>query len=151
MNAETRIQIYTDGSCLDNPGPGGWAAIMRYPGGGEKEMSDGEERTTNNRMELTAAIMALLSLAEPASVRVVTDSTYVRDGITSWIHGWKRRNWTNSAGDPVKNRDLWEQLDAAMQGHDIEWDWVKGHAGDELNERCDRLARDAAERMRCLS
>ena len=148
MNAETRIKIYTDGSCLDNPGPGGWAAIVQYPDGGEKEISDGEEHTTNNRMELTAAIMSLLSLAEPAPVKLVTDSKYVRDGITSWIHGWKKKNWVNSAGDPVKNKDLWEQLDAAMQRHEVEWEWVKGHAGDELNERCDRLARDAAERMK---
>ena len=148
MSGEARVQIHTDGSCLDNPGPGGWAAIVQHIDGGVEELSGGEGHTTNNRMELTAAIKALLSLAGPAPVRLVTDSKYVRDGITSWIHGWKRKNWVNSAGDPVKNKDLWEQLDAAMQRHDIEWDWVKGHAGDEFNERCDRLARDAAERMK---
>ena len=141
------VTIYTDGSCLDNPGPGGWAAILRY-GDSEKVISGGEKGTTNNRMELTAAIMALESLTRSAPVEIYSDSKYVQNGITKWIDGWKRNGWKTSAKKPVLNKDLWQRLDAANRQHEISWHWVKGHDGDELNERCDDLAREEAERMR---
>jgi ribonuclease HI len=143
------VEIHTDGSCLGNPGPGGWAAVLRYQGR-ERELSGGEALTTNNRMELMAAIMALEALSEPCRGSLQTDSQYVRQGITEWMANWVRRNWKTAGGDPVKNRDLWERLHAATQRHTIEWRWVKGHSGDPDNERVDVLAREAAERYRDL-
>ena len=133
------VSIHTDGSCLGNPGPGGWAALLRY-GEKERELVGGEAQTTNNRMELMAAIAALVVLT--------TDSQYVRQGITEWMAGWLRRGWKTAGGDPVKNRDLWERLHAATGRHTIEWKWVKGHNGDPDNERVDVLARNAAVRFR---
>ena len=133
------VTIYTDGACSGNPGPGGWGVLMMW-GDHEKELCGGEPETTNNRMELTAAIKALEALNRPAKVILYTDSTYVKDGITSWIHNWKRNGWKNAKKKPVKNDDLWKQLDATLTGHDIEWRWVKGHAGDPGNEKADELA-----------
>jgi len=133
------VRIWTDGSCLGNPGPGGWGALLTF-GEHERELSGGEDDTTNNRMELMAAIGALESLKRPCQVELWSDSKYVIDGITSWIHGWRKRGWKK-----VKNRDLWERLDEARGPHDIEWRWVKGHSGDENNERVDRLAVAQAE------
>ena len=141
------IEIHTDGACLGNPGPGGWAALLRYKGH-ERELAGGEGHTTNNRMELMAAIMGLETLTEPCRIMLQTDSQYVRQGITEWMSGWVRRNWTTAGGDPVKNRDLWERLHAATGRHQIEWRWVKGHNGDPDNERVDQMARDAAIRVR---
>lgn len=135
-----RIVIYTDGACSGNPGPGGWGAILRA-GDFEKELSGGEPETTNNRMELMAAISALEELKKPSPVDLFTDSTYVRDGITIWIHNWKRSGWKTAARKPVKNVDLWRRLDTAMVRHDVNWHWVKGHAGNPDNERADELAR----------
>ncbi len=134
------ILIYTDGACSGNPGPGGWGVLMLY-GDSTKELSGGEKDTTNNRMELRAAIQALGALKRPSRVSLHTDSTYVRDGITKWIHNWKTRGWKTSTRKPVKNEDLWRELDAAVEEHDIQWIWVKGHAGDPGNERADALAR----------
>ena len=134
------IEIWTDGACSGNPGPGGWGALM-ISGEHEKELFGGEAETTNNRMEMMAAIQALSALKGPSKVRLHTDSTYLKDGLTKWIHGWKRNGWKTAAKKPVKNRDLWQALDEACQRHDIEWRWVKGHAGDEGNERADALAR----------
>lgn len=142
-----QIEIHTDGACLGNPGPGGWAALLRYRGK-ERELVGGEALTTNNRMELMAAIVALETLSEPCEVMLQTDSQYVRQGITQWMANWVRRNWKTSGGDPVKNRDLWERLHAAVQGHRIDWRWVKGHSGDPDNERVDALARNEAEKFR---
>ena len=136
------VEIFTDGACSGNPGPGGWGAILRY-GDTEKELSGGEAETTNNRMELTAAIEALNALKRPCQIVLTTDSTYVKDGITSWIDGWKKRGWKNSQKKPVKNEDLWKALDEARSRHTVEWKWVKGHAGHAENERCDDLARNA--------
>ena len=141
-----RIVIYTDGACSGNPGPGGWGAILRS-GEHEKELSGGEPETTNNRMELMAAIAALEELQQPSPVDLFTDSTYVRDGITSWIHNWKRNGWKTAAKKPVKNVDLWKRLEAAMERHEIDWHWVKGHAGHPDNERADELARNAITRL----
>lgn len=141
------VEIHTDGACLGNPGPGGWAALLRY-GAKERELVGGEPMTTNNRMELMAAIVGLETLTEPCEVALYTDSQYVRQGITEWIANWVRRNWKTAGGDPVKNRDLWERLHAAAQRHRIEWHWVKGHAGNPDNERVDVLARDEATRQR---
>lgn len=141
------IEIHTDGACLGNPGPGGWAALLRYKAH-ERELSGGEAHTTNNRMELMAAIAGLEALNEPCTIMLQTDSQYVRQGITEWMPGWVRRHWKTAGGDPVKNRDLWERLHAATQRHQIEWRWVKGHNGDLDNERVDQLARDAAIRVR---
>jgi len=137
------IHIYTDGACSGNPGPGGWGALMRWRDH-ERVLSGSETDTTNNRMELTAAIRALEAVKRPARVVIHTDSTYVKDGITRWIHGWKKNGWKTSAKKPVKNEDLWRQLDAALVSHDVDWRWVKGHAGDPDNERADKLAREAA-------
>lgn len=137
------IEIFTDGACSGNPGPGGWGAILRWKGH-EKELFGGEADTTNNRMELMAAIQALESLKRSSRVALYTDSTYVRDGIKSWIHGWKRNGWKTAAKKPVKNEDLWRRLDAATADHDIAWHWVKGHAGHPENERADELARQGA-------
>jgi ribonuclease HI len=136
------VEIFTDGACSGNPGPGGWGAILRY-GEVEKELSGGEAQTTNNRMEMTAAIVALETLKRPCQVRLYTDSIYVRDGITQWLPGWKTRGWRTADKKPVKNVDLWQRLDAAAARHRIEWLWVKGHAGHPENERADVLARAA--------
>jgi ribonuclease HI len=133
------VDIYTDGACSRNPGPGGWGAILSY-GGTEKELCGGAAETTNNRMELMAAIMALETLTEPVLARLHTDSTYVKDGITRWIHAWKERGWKTADKKPVKNEDLWKRLDAAVGSHAVEWIWVKGHAGHDGNERADALA-----------
>jgi ribonuclease HI len=141
------IEIHTDGSCLGNPGPGGWAALLRYKGK-EKELVGGEGVTTNNRMELMAAIMALEALTESCQIVLHTDSQYVRQGITEWMAGWLRRQWKTAGGDPVKNRELWERLHAATQRHSIDWRWVKGHNGDPDNERVDVLARNQAVAIR---
>ena len=141
------VEIFTDGACRGNPGPGGWAAIVRS-GAREKELSGGEPLTTNNRMELMAAIVALETLSRPCEVVLHTDSQYVRQGITEWMPNWVRRNWKTAGGDPVKNRDLWERLYAASRRHEIDWRWVKGHSGDPDNERVDVLARDEAIRQR---
>ena len=136
----TLVEIYTDGACSGNPGPGGWGAILRWRDD-ERELWGGEPDTTNNRMELMAAIMALESLKRPVPAILHTDSTYVKDGITKWIHNWKTRGWKTAAKKPVKNVDLWQRLDAALGDHEIEWRWVKGHAGHPENERADELAR----------
>ena len=133
------VTIYTDGACKGNPGPGGWGALLSY-GGAEKEMWGGEHETTNNRMEIMAAIESLECLKRPSKVVLYTDSEYLRKGITEWIHGWMKRNWKNSQGKPVKNAELWQRLHQATQQHDIEWRWVKGHSGDPGNERADQLA-----------
>jgi ribonuclease HI len=138
------VEIFTDGACLGNPGPGGWAALLRYKGR-EKEISGREGQTTNNRMELFATIAALEALTRPSSVSVTTDSTYVRDGITRWIHDWKRRGWKTAAKKPVKNVDLWQRLEAAITSHEVDWHWVRGHSGHSENERVDILARRQAE------
>lgn len=140
MAEENLVEIFTDGACSGNPGPGGWGAVLRYKGN-EKELSGGEIMTTNNRMELMAAISALESLKRPMQVRLVTDSVYVKDGITKWLVGWIAKGWKTAAKKPVKNQDLWMRLDAARQQHQIEWAWVKGHAGHAENERADELAR----------
>ncbi|KZM51561.1 ribonuclease HI [Labrenzia sp. OB1] len=140
MSSTNRVTIYTDGACSGNPGPGGWGGILRF-GEREKELCGGEEETTNNRMELTAAIEALKALTRPCAVDLYTDSTYVRSGIKEWIEGWKRKNWRTSQNKPVKNADLWQDLDAARERHDVTWHWVKGHAGHPDNERADELAR----------
>lgn len=141
------VGIHTDGACLGNPGPGGWAALLRYRGR-ERELAGGEAQTTNNRMELMAAIMALEALSEPCTIVLHTDSQYVRQGITEWLPGWVRRNWRTSGGSDVKNRDLWERLQAACARHRIDWRWVKGHSGDPDNDRVDQLAREQAEAFR---
>lgn len=135
-----KLTIYTDGACSGNPGPGGWGAVLIY-GDYEKDLFGGEGDTTNNRMEMMAAIEALESLKEPCKIDFYTDSTYVKEGITNWIHGWKKRGWKGANKKPVKNVDLWKRLDEATERHDIDWHWVKGHAGDEMNERADELAR----------
>jgi ribonuclease HI len=140
------IQAITDGSCLGNPGRGGWACILRY-GGHDKEMSGGEPHTTNNRMELTAAIRALEALNEPCIVEIVTDSQYVKNGVESWMAKWKRNGWMTAAKKPVLNQDLWEDLDAELARHETRWVWTKGHANHADNNRCDELARQAAERQ----
>lgn len=136
------IEIFTDGACSGNPGPGGWGAILRWRET-EKELSGGEDLTTNNRMELMAAICALETLKRPSACVLYTDSTYVRDGITKWIHGWKRNGWKTAAKKPVKNAELWQRLEQACATHQVDWQWVKGHAGHPENERADQLARDA--------
>ena len=138
------IELYSDGSCLNNPGPGGYGVILRYKGH-EKELSQGFIHTTNNRMELLGVIKGLSALKESCKVVVTTDSQYVRQGITSWIEGWKRNNWKSASKAPVKNQDLWKQLDAVVQKHDVSWCWVKGHNGHVENERCDKLANAAAK------
>jgi len=138
------VDIFTDGACSGNPGPGGWGAILRY-GTIERELSGGEADTTNNRMELTAAIRALEALKEPCAVDLYTDSSYVKDGIGGWIEGWKRNGWKTASKKPVKNAELWQQLEQARDRHDVTWHWVKGHAGHPENERADELARLAME------
>lgn len=142
------VEIYTDGACSGNPGPGGWGVVLRY-GRHKRELSGGDPGpTTNNRMELTAAIAALETLTRPSVVRLHTDSSYVRNGITSWLAGWKRNGWRTSGGQPVKNSDLWQRLDAAASRHTVEWRWVRGHAGDAGNERADALANIGMEQAR---
>jgi ribonuclease HI len=140
-----RVTIHTDGACSGNPGPGGWGALLQF-GTKEKELSGGEADTTNNRMELKAAIEALNALTRPCAVDLYTDSQYVRDGITKWIHGWKKNGWRTAEKKPVKNVELWQALEEALRRHQVEWHWVKGHAGDALNERVDALARAAIPR-----
>jgi ribonuclease HI len=143
MSTKQAVEIATDGACKGNPGPGGWGALIRY-GEIEKEISGGEPETTNNRMELRAAIEALNTLKRPCDVILSIDSTYVKDGITKWIHGWQKNGWRTAAKKPVKNADLWKDLLKAVEPHQIDWKWVKGHAGDPDNERADVLASDAA-------
>lgn len=141
----TELFAWTDGACSGNPGPGGWGVLMRAMSGGhvvkQRELKGGEALTTNNRMELMAAIMALEALNRPSAITITTDSAYVKDGITKWLHGWKRNGWRTAAKKPVKNADLWERLDAAQARHDVTWQWIKGHAGHVENERADELAR----------
>jgi ribonuclease HI len=136
---------YTDGACSGNPGPGGWGVLLQAVENGdvvkERELKGGEAQTTNNRMELLAAITALETLAKPSRITIVTDSAYVKNGVTGWIHGWKRNGWKTSAKKPVKNAELWQRLDAAQRRHDVRWEWIKGHAGHPQNERADALAR----------
>lgn len=141
-NREKIVEIYTDGACTGNPGPGGYGAVLKY-GDTVKEISGCEPRTTNNRMEMTAVIKALQQLKRPCKVRVVTDSNYLVKGMTQWIHGWVRRNWINSQKRPVLNRELWEEILELSRKHQITWQWVKGHDGHPENERCDQLARAA--------
>ncbi len=139
------LYAWTDGACSGNPGPGGWGVLMRALDGAtvvkEREMSGGEALTTNNRMELMAAIAALETLSRPSAITIVTDSAYVKNGVTEWIAGWKRKGWRTAGGPPVKNVDLWQRLDAARERHDVTWRWIKGHAGHDENERADALAR----------
>lgn len=139
MSELPQVEIFTDGACKGNPGPGGWGAVMRF-GELEKELSGGESPSTNNRMELMAAIEALNALKKPCRVSLTTDSNYVRDGITKWIHGWQKNGWRTADKKPVKNAELWQALLEATKPHRIEWHWVKGHAGHRENERCDELA-----------
>jgi len=142
----SRVEIYTDGACRGNPGPGGWGALLSS-GEHEKELSGAEAHTTNNRMELTAVIRALEALQRPSEVRIFTDSEYVRRGITEWVRSWKARGWKTADRKPVKNQDLWERLDTLAAVHKIEWRWVKGHSGVPGNERVDRLANEAIDAM----
>ena len=146
MSQET-VEIFTDGACSGNPGPGGWGAVLRNKGV-EKELSGGAPETTNNRMELMAAIAALEALKRPSRVALTTDSTYVRDGITKWIHAWKKRGWKTADKKPVKNLDLWQRLEAAAERHEVAWHWIRGHDGHPENEWADRLAREAVAQQR---
>lgn len=153
MRAQTSpkiVEIFTDGACSGNPGPGGWGAVLRY-GEVEKEMNGGEPETTNNRMELMAAIMAIEAVKRPCEIHVHTDSEYLRNGITTWIHSWKARGWKTADKKPVKNVDLWQRLERAIETHDVRWHWVKGHSGHKENERADELARLAIRQMRDAS
>lgn len=138
-----KVEVFTDGACKGNPGPGGWGAILRM-GAHEKELSGSDPSTTNNRMEMTAVIRALNALTEPCAVTLFTDSRYVVDGMTKWIHGWKRNGWVSASKKPVRNAELWHELIEAAQRHQVEWEWVRGHNGHPENERADRLASDAA-------
>jgi ribonuclease HI len=147
MPDKKTVDIFTDGACSGNPGPGGWGALLRY-NGVEKELSGGEADTTNNRMEMLAAIIALESLSQPCEINLYTDSTYLKDGITKWIFGWKKNGWRTAAKKPVKNVDLWQRLDETIKPHEINWHWVKGHAGHPENERVDDLARREVENYR---
>jgi ribonuclease HI len=141
------VEIHTDGACSGNPGPGGWGAVLSWRGK-ERELSGGERLTTNNRMELLAAIEALETLRRPMRVRLWTDSQYLRQGVTTWLDGWRARGWRTAGKQPVKNQDLWERLDAAQARHQVEWRWLKGHAGHAENERADKLARAAIKALR---
>lgn len=147
LSSRAAVEIFTDGACSGNPGPGGWGAVLRY-GNVERELSGGEAATTNNRMEMMAAIAALEALTRPSDVRLTTDSIYLRDGITKWIHGWKRNGWRTADRKPVKNIDLWQRLEEALKHHHVEWHWVKGHAGHAENERADALARGEIRKLR---
>jgi ribonuclease HI len=147
LSERPHVVVHTDGACSGNPGPGGWGAIL-HSGPHEKELKGGEPHTTNNRMELMAAIAALEALKKPSTVELHTDSKYVQDGISKWIHGWKRNGWRTADKKPVKNMDLWQRLDAAIARHHVRWHWVRGHAGHELNERADELAREAIAELR---
>ena len=147
MKTGNAVEIFTDGACSGNPGPGGWGVVLRW-NGEERELSGGEAETTNNRMELTAAIEALRALRRAVRVDLYTDSTYVKDGITKWIHGWKAKGWKTANKKPVKNQDLWRALDDALAEHEVNWHWVKGHSGHPENERADALAREALEAYR---
>lgn len=140
------VEIYTDGACKGNPGPGGWGAWLKF-GQNEKEMFGGEKNTTNNRMELMAAIAALEALTRPCDVKLTTDSEYLRKGVLEWMQNWKKRNWKTASKQPVKNQDLWMRLDSAIQKHNIQWHWVKGHSGHEGNERADLLANKGVEQV----
>ena len=140
------VEVFTDGGCRGNPGPGGWGAVLRF-GGHKRELWGSEENTTNNRMELLAAISALEAMTEPCMVVLTTDSTYVKDGITRWIRNWRANGWKTAAKKPVKNKDLWERLDAACLRHQVDWRWVKGHAGHPENERADGLANLAMDEL----
>ena len=142
-----RVVIYTDGACKGNPGPGGWGAWLRW-GGHEKELFGGDPATTNNRMELTAVIESLALLNRHTPVAVYTDSEYVKNGITTWIHGWKKRGWKTADNKPVKNIDLWQKLDALVASHEVQWHWVRGHTGDPGNERADALANRGVASLR---
>ena len=142
-----RVVVHTDGACSGNPGPGGWGVVLQW-GGHTRELKGGEAHTTNNRMELTAAIVALETLKRPCDVDVHTDSQYLRQGITGWINGWKRNGWKTADKKPVKNADLWQRLDAAVDRHTVHWHWVRGHSGHDLNERADELAREAIAEIR---
>jgi len=146
-SASTQVEIFCDGACSGNPGPGGYGAILRCRGH-EKEIRGGAPQTTNNRMELTAAIEALRLLNRPCSITVISDSQYLVKGMTEWIHGWQRRGWQNSKKEPVLNRDLWEELLKLSSRHTVTWQWIRGHAGHEENERCDTLARQAIAEIR---
>ena len=148
--ALAEVDLFTDGACSGNPGPGGWGAVLRY-GDVEKEMSGGEPATTNNRMELMAAIMAIEAVKRPCEIHLHTDSEYLRQGITTWIHSWKARGWKTADKKPVKNVDLWQRLELAIATHDVHWHWVKGHSGHIENERADELARLAIRQMRDAS
>ncbi len=139
-----KVTLITDGSCLGNPGPGGWAAILRF-NSQTKELSGGEPATTNNRMEMTAVIEGLTILKEPCEISIEIDSQYVKNGVTEWMSGWKRRGWKTAAKKPVKNQDLWQKIDVALAQHTVNWKWVKGHADHDDNNRCDELARGSAE------
>ena len=143
----SEVVVYTDGACKGNPGPGGWGAWLRW-GAHEKELFGGDPSTTNNRMELTAVIESLALLKRRTSVAIYTDSSYVKDGITSWIHGWKKRGWRTADNKPVKNIELWQRLDALVGSHDVQWHWVKGHSGDPGNERADALANRGVASLR---
>ncbi|MBY0282878.1 MAG: ribonuclease HI [Sphingomonas sp.] len=143
MTELPKVEIFTDGACKGNPGPGGWGAVLRM-GAVEKELSGGEKLTTNNRMEMMAVVQALTALKRPCAVTLSTDSRYVMDGLTKWIHGWQKNGWRTADKKPVKNADLWQELLAAAKPHKIAWQWVKGHAGHPENERADKLASDAA-------
>jgi ribonuclease HI len=147
LAAPPQVELYTDGACSGNPGPGGWGALLRF-GAVEKELSGSEALTTNNRMELMAAISGLEALKKPARVKLYTDSIYVRDGITKWLKGWKAKGWLTADKKPVKNKELWQRLEAATHIHKIDWLWVKGHSGHPENDRVDQLARDAIRTMR---
>ncbi|WP_366655227.1 ribonuclease HI [Fodinicurvata sp. EGI_FJ10296] len=147
MTAPVIVEAFTDGACSGNPGPGGWGAILRY-GDQEKELSGAEAHTTNNRMELMAAIAALEAMKRPVTVTVWTDSQYLRNGITQWLAGWKARGWKTASKSPVRNVDLWVRLDEARQRHTVNWQWIKGHAGHAENERADALARQALKALR---
>ena len=147
MSERKIVEIFTDGACSGNPGPGGWGAILRF-GDHEKELHGGEANSTNNRMELTAAIEALRALTRPCQVVLTTDSVYVKDGITKWIHGWLKNGWKTAAKKPVKNAELWQELWQEVQRHQVEWRWIKGHAGHDENERADALARAGVDLVR---
>lgn len=146
VDSKDFVEIFTDGSCKGNPGPGGWAALLKFKGH-QKELSGAEPHTTNNRMEMTAAIMALEALKRPCRVRLMTDSEYLKKGITEWLQNWKKRNWLTSNKTPVKNEDLWRRLDQAANRHEVTWEWVKGHNGHLENELVDQLANSAIKKM----